>query len=564
MPNINDQDSIFVGKQNSSLPKELLGEGVVSRLINAKFNEGNITNALSFDEVEPVFHKGKSARPFGSPISYGELLTRGDFQVAAPLENINGKFLVLVISETLFVIDTDTWIAYDQTPVDAFFPSSSLNSQLSYLDNSSGRYGAGEYAVIFNWPNRPIFVGPSGARKSKRSAFEVPPSRMGATAGERAFVISGDNILWASDPLGGALNFAPLTFSQTYSPSTGFTGQIFEVGSGLDTSIITSIARLPKFLGPNQDFIAQNLMVSTDKNKYIIAASAPRANWASMQFITYAGSADGMAGPWCNTNVGDNLLYVSSTGRFKQIAQDQEVSTAMSETFMDDELGQFTNPCEHNFYYRDWYDNLDHSRSLLKYNRNRLFGTSFPVLVPAIARNGRAVDTISHKALAVASLEPKTELGPRASLQWEGFYDFLQPVGIVNIAKDTYVISKDFNGYIRYYRLNRTVHDSHKSTIYTRGYFRQFPSDQKGLIEGQLVFSRLAGNPEITISYLVDNDWVIASRGCAKGLLYQFKNKTGRSKTNNPSIPLKIEIDHNGCVFELKSVAVSGETYTKN
>ena len=564
MPNITDQDSVFVGKQSASLPKELLEEGVVSRLINGRFSEGCITNALSWDEFEPTFQKGNNSRPLGSPVSYGELLTKGDFQLAAPLDNINGKFLVLVISETLFVIDTETWIAYDQTPTDAFFPTSSLHSQLSYLDNNAGRYGAGGYAVIFNWPNRPIFVGTDGARKSKRSLFEMPPSRMGATAGERAFVISGANILWASDPLGGASDFAPLTFSEIYTPSTGYTDQIFEVGSGLDVSTITCVARLPKFLGPNQDFLAQNLLISTNKNKFIIAASAPRSTWTSIQFITYAGALDGIAGPRCATNVGDNLIYVSSTGRVKQISQDQEVSTGMSETFMDDDLGQFTEPCENKFYYREWYEHIDHSRSVLKFNRNRLFGTAYPVLVPAISRNGRNVDTISHKALSTASLSSDTQIGPRANLQWEGFYDFLQPVGIVDIDTDTFVISKDFNGHIKYFRLNRTVPDNHKTTIYTRGYFKNVRSDQKGFIDGQLVFGRLAGNPEITVSYLVNDEWVIASQGRAKCPLYQFKNRTGQSKTNNSTIPLKIEIDHNGCVFELKSIKVGGETYAYN
>lgn len=296
-PTLRDQDVVFTGVQRSSTPKALINAGEVSRLINSRFVEGAISNGLGFEEFFPQFADGPRKRIFTSRITYQQLLTAGDIQLVAPLETITGKFQVMVISGVLFLIDLRTYLAYDITPRDAFLPKSSNTGFLSYLDNGGDVYGAGGYLVIFNWPNYPIFVSYTGARVSDPDKGEMLPARLGATAGNRAFVITGDNILWASDPLGGSSSLAPLTFNQTYLPSTGFTGQNFSIGSALDVQYVTALCRLPKFLGPNQPFLAQNLMASSRRQKNIIAAALPRDQWETSQFITYAGSGDGIAGP---------------------------------------------------------------------------------------------------------------------------------------------------------------------------------------------------------------------------------------------------------------------------
>ena len=137
---------------------------------------------------------------------------------------------------------------------------SSEGYPLSYLDNDGGVSGSGGFLVIFNWPNRPIFINQNGARLSVESAFEMPPARLGATAGLRAFVATGDNIVSAGDPFGGAEPLAPLTFREMLDPGTedsnpgDFFGQTFTLGSILNNEQITAICRLPKFGGPSQDF----------------------------------------------------------------------------------------------------------------------------------------------------------------------------------------------------------------------------------------------------------------------------------------------------------------------
>jgi hypothetical protein len=567
MAAIDDQDRFFSGSHDSSTSKYLLPEGTVARLLNGRFIEGAITNAIGFDELTFNYVAGNDTRVFASKTTYGEILRRGDVQLAAPLSNTSGNFIVAVISGILFLLDVETCTAYDITPANVCLPTDSSEGRLSYIDNDGGTYGTGGYLVIFNYPSLPIFVNQFGARTARPQEpfWEMPVSRLGASAGNRTFVVQGSNLLWASDPLGGASGLAPLTFQQTLDPNGQFTDQIFTIGSVLDIEYITALCRIPKFLGPSQDFIAQSLLVSTRNKKYIVTAGAPRDTWQDIQFITYAGVGEGVAGPLACTNVGDNILYISTGGRIKTIAQDQEGNSTLQETFIDDPLGQYLCPCEPSLYYRDWYRDLDHSHSIIKFFRDRVFATTYPTKAKAIDKFGQRVYTPTHRALAVASLDSTTQLGPRARLSWEGFYDWLNPASLVRLEDDFYVLDKQENyGLNKYYRVNYSKLDDHNTTVYTRGYLGAATGKGRGLLGGSLFFRRLAGKVKVRISYLINDEWICGSECEVDKPLHRFRFTDHRCTADSWGVPLKIDIEHNGCRFELESIRVDGEQRRDN
>lgn len=561
MATIEDQDRFFSGRQSASTPKHLIQEGSIARLINARFVEGAITNALGFDELQ-ITYGGSTERVFASSVTYQKILNQGDVQLVAPLENISGKFLVAVISGILFLIDTESLIAYDITPKSSFLPESSQgNFFLSYLDNDGGIYGSGGYLVIFNYPNRPIFVNQDGARLSVATNYEMPPAKFGATSANRAFVISAQNIMYASDPLGGGSSLAPLTFAETLDPAGSYTGQIFTIGSALDLDDATATCRMPRLLGPAQDFLGHNLLVSTENKKYIVAVGNPRSDWENIDFIAYAGTSDGIAGPLACTNVGSAVVYISSTGRIKTLYQDQDRESSLSETFFDEDLGQYLNQNEVNFYYRPWYRELDHSRSIVKFSRDRVYATVYPYLADAVGKYGDIQNSYTHRALAIGSLASETLIGPQASIAWEGFYDWLNPTSLVVLDHTLYVVSKDKYGRVSYYRENNSKCDDHKSVIYTRGYFSSQPGKSKSLMTVFLFFRRLSGNIKINLYYLVDNTWVLGADCESSNKVIRLNIKKNRCRTNSWSIPIRLEIEHNGCRFELESIRVEGESH---
>lgn len=554
-----DQDILFTGIQRSSTTKSLIGQGEVSRLINARFVEGAISNGLGFREYSPEFAEGPKKRVYASRVTYQQLLDSGDYQLSAPLNTITGKFQVEVISGVLFLINLQTNIAYDITPVNSNLPRTSNPNNLSYLDNDGGVYGAGAYLVIFNWPNLPIFVSQYGARVSNPKKGEMLAARLGATAGTRAFVITGDNILWASDPVGGASSLAPLTFSQTYDASTGFTGQTFTIGSALDVQYVTALCRLPKFLGPNQPFLAQNLLASSVRQKNIIAAGLPRAQWETAQFITYAGSGEGVAGPLACTNIGDNVVYIASNGKIKTIAQATFRETGLVETYMDDPLGQYTCCLESDYWYKPWYEDLDHSRSIVKFNRDRLLATVYPVRHPAVGMFGEQQYTLTHRALAIASLSSETLVGAQAQLVWEGFYDWCNPCGLITVGDEFYVTSKDVTGRIRRFVSNfRSISDASSSVI-TRGYFNNPAARTRSISAGYLYFRSLEGRVGVSVSALINGNWQCIADGFTCDKVFKFTVQGGEQISEAGSISLKVDLHHKGCRFELEGVKLDGE-----
>lgn len=561
MPSVQDHDRFFGGGMDASTPKNLLSEGVIARLLNGRFIHGAITNAYAFEEQE-LSVASSNERPYLSSATYEQLLARGDVQLVAPLRNSTGRYLICVISGVLFQIDLSTNTVSDITPKDAYLPAhSQLGRQLSYIDNDGGVDGVGGYLVIFNPPNRPIFVGPTGAVISSKNLYEVPPARLGATSGSRSFVIVGDNQLYASDPLGGANPKAPLTFEEILNPTGTYYQQIFNIGFALQSEPITALCRMPTYLGPTEVFLARNLIASTKKHKFVIATGADRATWDSIQFISYAGSMDGIAGPHACTNVGEVILYISDTGRIKTLSQDQERDAGLRESYLDEPLGQYLPDCEPYLYHREWYEELDHSRSIVKFHKQRVYATTYPVLYPAIDYYGKPTLSYSHEAVAVGSIDPETRLGPTAALTWEGFHDFLTAAGMAVVGEDIYIVTKDRYGRNRFLKKLSGVLDNHRTVIFTRGYLAAAQMEARRILTGHLSFRHIAGPIEIKVSYWTEDGWVHGPFTTATTTKHEFSFRNNKKTSILASIPLRIEIHHSGTRFELESIHVDGELH---
>lgn len=565
MANLPSNDRYFSGSVKASVPSFTLGEGDVRRLINSKFIEGAITNGVAFDKFEITYSEGNDKFVYLSNATYGDILNRGDVQLVAPLETPSGKYVVAVISGILFRIDLESLIATDITPADALLPDSSMSQSLSYLTNDGGVSGVGGTLVIYNYNNRPIFVTDRSARLSDVAEYEMPPARLGVSAGNRIFNISGKNILWVSDPFTGKSN-APLTFEETLKVGADYYGQVGKLGSSLGDEFVTGMCRLPKYLGPSQDFLAHSVYVTTRNHHYIIQASAPRSTWDDIEFVAYAGAFEGFAGPLASTVMGSNIVYISTKGRLRTVTDNQKADTSLTNDNLDENIGQFLCPCESNFYHRTWYEGLDHSKSVIKYAGERLYFTAYPFYTTAINKAGRTVKAISHRALGIGNRGGLSTLGPEAILSWEGFTDYINPTAIITYTDDTVlVVSKNEYGKIEFFKNNlRNITDK-TSTIYTRGHFsNDKPNKGITLKRGSIYFRQpLSKDMTINISYLANGVWMQGSTCSIDGNLVKFSIEKP-TKTFDSSVPLKIEIDHKGCRFEIASIELSGEVATDN
>ena len=490
--------------------------------------------------------------------------------LGATLENSAGEFLICIISGRLIQIDLDDCIAYDITPLNACLPQTSCQSNLSYLANAGSIQGTGGYLVIYNWPNHPIFVTPQGARvaDSRPPTFEMPPARLGTTAGLRAYVIQGNNTLVPSDPFGSAYPLSPLTFNENLNPDEGggFFCETYTIGNFLDNPCVTAMCSFPVFGESPQEF-GNALIISTENSKYFFDADSVRSTWRTNPgLFTQFGSGDGISNSLACTEIHSNIIYGSTYGRYKSLSQDQERNTNFTETSIDEGLGQFLCKNETEFHFRDWYKDLDHSRHSLKFARERLLATAAPTIAPAIDKFGNAVTTPTHRALAVASFDPNSELGETTRLNWEGYYDYVHPVSISAIGDNFYIFDKSpVTGLNRFLTMDFTTYSEEDSVVYTRGYFsssqqQQQPAKSKTLTEVSLYFRNNPGTAPVTVSYLSNNKWIPLGtcNGPSKRKSYEFTPRA-KCRTNADHIPLRVEIHHKGCWFELESIRVQGE-----
>lgn len=565
MPSVPDKDRFFSGSIDAATPPHLLEEGKLVRLLNARFENGSVTNAIGFDEIPLHFPQGGNTRIFAKKYTYQALIDRGDIQLLAPLNNLFYEFLLTVVNGRLLMIDPEDGSVNDITPRDSFLPNSSYQNRLTFIGNEGGVSGVGGTTVILNDLNRPIFATIDRVRISSEVNMEMPPMRLAESAGNRVFSISGSNTLWGSDAIGQTPG-APLTYSDTLTPSTGYYGDTFVIGSFLDGEYITSMCRLPKYLGPSEEFYAHSLYVFSEKHRFIVAAEAARAVWKQegYNFILYAGAAEGGAGPLARTVAGDTIVYEDTRGRIKQIIQDQTRNTGLQEVFFDAPLGQYADIDAVNFGFKSWYQLLNHSRAVVNYYSSRIFATVYPTMVPCINSNGDADYAPSNKALAVASMASDTRLGGVASPVWEGFYDWLQPSQCVVSKDNFFVFSKDFYGRNRLFKMNHQKRDDHRSVIYTRAYFAQVDGgSDRTLSKGELFFLEIGKNTKVKISYLANNEW-IPVQDCMRAKRNIVKFTVRSAISSSYGIPLRIEICHEGERFLLQSVRVTGETLTGN
>jgi hypothetical protein len=185
------------------------------------------------------------------------------------------------------------------------------------------------------------------------------------------------------------------------------------------------------------------------------------------------------------------------------------------------------------------------------------------MLAPAISKFGEKLYSPTHRAMAVASIDPATRVGPTAAVAWEGFYDWISPIGIVTIDGRTYVVSKDEHGRVTYYKENFSKVDDHPTTIYTRGYFNQTQSAAKSMTNCELYFRVLNGPIKAKLSQLVNEKWEHVGECTISSKHHSFSFKDARGRTNAPVIPLRLELDHKGCRFELESIIVDGEAHAE-
>lgn len=472
-------DRFFQRGQNSSLPSVGIERGLTSRLLNCRISNGSIkpsyrwsqvrTNhvegLVNFQPLDPLARRGGGTFNFNitTNLSWEDLFCFGKYQGGRAVENVFGRFIVMVFGGVVFQYDIDTC---EICPIFGPDPCFDATCRRMCLETVGG------WVAIANWPNLPVLVGPGGARYSNPNNNEVGAVRLLTVSGGRLYVVSGFNDLIVSDPFSGSNSFAPLTFEETFLPGP-FYNDAYKIGSTLSPDYIVGLCPLPLRDAAAQEFNG-NLIVahSASGDKFFIDTTSPRSTWldSNNAFIRNGPAGPTMASCRSCTQSEYESLYISSTGRIRTLSTDQESASGIIETYLDDPLGRFDTE-EKGWPIEQDYEELAHEISPIERFRSRIYAGVSPTSVIGINFKGERVIDYADQALAIGSLDSTTAFGERTPLSWEGFNTEVRPKDLFRFGDEELFCLSWENGKNVLKKLDFNSFSTRPSRVYTRSYF---------------------------------------------------------------------------------------------
>lgn len=477
--------SFSTGQNNGVLP-HLLGQTDFFSGENISTKTGGISPRAGFIEQELEFVDDSIKI---NSLSIKEIFKYGKFQALAPYDTNEGRFLICVISGTIFRINPKT-NTVEYIPIEDEDRVNEYARRVNWTQ-------AGRFFVLFDYPNNPIIIERNKARRANLLATnisgspvpEVPPSILGAFVQNRLFIANEGGEFTAGDPIGGLNLDAPITFEEVLVPGSAYYNQIFSISSQYTNSKITAMGF---FQSADTSTGYGPLFVSTNNSFYIYAANTPRSNWENTTFGNLALYDCGIVGPRAFVNVNSDLIFIDLFGNIRSFATNQYNQKKWGNSPISREI-------------EGWQKNIDLSLleySFVSYYNNRIFISSYPYLTIAKDTYGKETLDIAHDRLIVLELNNTGSIKEETVPAWAGIWTGLHPLEMVVGDRELFCLSKDGRRNIFYkisddfnYDLIRKEKRQIKSTIITREYEFDSPFIDKLLISVDYRISDIVGNP---------------------------------------------------------------------
>lgn len=464
-----DGSTIFVaGQDTSKVPAQVSSSGYFAS-VNTQVSFGVPRPRWGLDKKKLTFPSGGIKIPISNVIvPYAEIFEVGRFQAAFPYSIGPDSYIVIVISGTIFLVNQVSWVVTVMPIQDG----STLNENTPRLNWSS----AGNFNVIFDYPNFPVILDGITARRADPTKFEVPVSVGGAYNQNRLFIYNAGNDYTAGDPTGSlAAPEAPVTFLEVEQAASPYFGQIFSLPTG-KLEPITAMAFLQLTdtstgIGP--------LLIGTENSIYSVQAQLPRVQWDSSTFASAFVLNAGIAGPRSWVNVNSDVFFVSPDGQLR--------TANMSRN----EQGQWARvPISREV--QNWIKAIDPSLikySTIAYFNNKILISVNPYRTGAVNTQRQSVFDFAFGGFVVLSLDNVAILGHAGTPAWDGLWTGVRPMDFVVNNKRLFVISKDeeFRNEIYEFDPAQTYDTSGsdiryiKSTHYSREFSFQSPFQDKDL-----------------------------------------------------------------------------------
>ena len=477
----------FSGGQNASLDPGVLPENMYASAVNVSTARATLRPRWGWDRVELDFsNTGNYTTSTGKVVSFENIFHQCNFQGRIPYSIGPDYYLIIIVSGFLFLINQTS------LEVKVLNPNDSLN-QLATRINSSP---AGEYLVVFDFPNLPAIVQGITFRRSDLSKDEVPISLLGTYNQNRLFIANAGNEFTGGDPAGSlAAPNAPITFIEVNQSSSPYVGQVFQLSTNYNNDSITALG----FLQVNDTSTGIGpLLVSTPEAIYSYHTEVPRNQWEAGQFGSVLLYNAGIVAQRAFTNLNGDLIFMANDGQLRSLSMSRN------------EQGQWANtPISREV--ENWIKFNDESLkiySFVTYYKNKIFVGCNPYKIDSQTAEGKLVYDVVCAGASVMELDNLSGLGSPAQPVWAGLWTGIRPLDMVVNNEVCFAVGKDGNSnelYIlnpkRYYDTVRGKKRLQKAIIYTREYSQQDPTVNKAIHSLDLGFKEIAGNLKVSVSY---------------------------------------------------------------
>lgn len=509
-----DSNPSFLGGMNEGIDSSLLSTNQTVRNINVTLRDGNISPRPRLRNVSPT--NISQERPTLGSASYEDLYRKGRTQHVGKFQTALGEFLILVQSGVIFAVDVD---ACSIRPIELDANTKFLNYKCRRLNGHQGD----NFYIIYDSFNQPVVIDQDlTARRTDRSALEIPPADLGTFVHGRNFVASGTEFIASdfigntaadgTDPEVAGLN-PPLTFYDSFpdsnlNPSPPYAeSSSFRVSYVERTSPITAMGHFQATNG-NTGLGFGPLFISTKESIHLFPVNQLRSSWTQGQFGTVQVFNYGIIGPRAHVNVGGDLYYRScdchiyslkgifsdqQSGRYRHISKDIECSLVTQNKH----LAKY---------------------AVMGYFDNRIFTTLRPFLIPAIDLFGNCVEEVVFNGLGVLELNPVNSNSGNSEDVWASLYTG-HYVDMVEVNNEYYFVTKDKDtGCTEILKLEEQgcwdslqgLSKPVKSRVYTRQYDHGAPFNNKLLVYLQPYFKNVKPPFSARVFYRTDTkcDWV--------------------------------------------------------
>ena len=466
----------FVG-QDSSKNSSKIPQGYVAAAVNVSFSEGLPGPRWAGLRKTIQLPAGGITDPISNvTVPYAEIFSQGRFQAFIPYAFGGQSYLLIVISGVIYLIDEDTFVA----SVITIQGGGSLNETTPRLNWSA----AGNFLVIFDYPNRPVIFDGITARRSDPAAYEVPISVIGAFNQNRLVIGNAGNEYTAGDPVGNnATPDAPITFEEVLAPAATFLAQVFQLPTDYANSKANQITAMTFLQLTDTSTGIGPLLIATRNQIFSVQTQLPRNQWQPTgqpgQFASIFVNNAGIAGARAYVNVNSDVFFLSTDGYVRSASMSRNEQNKWARVPISREVKNWMK----------YWDKSLVSYSALGYFKNKIFITANPYRVTAYDTRRRPITDVAFGGMAVMSVDNLANLTQAGVPGWDGLWTICRPMDFVTINNRFYVISKDESSRNEIYEILPDVtYDSDgtnirpiTSVLYTREHDFQSVTQNKDL-----------------------------------------------------------------------------------